>query len=341
MQITNKFMDEFTARIREGGANARLSAKTMPWQTESSLRPLYDLLTDSLDKGSDSKWSEVQAVLDKIPADKKIKYKRAIDFLTAKKGSWDLFHNRVSGWGKFSAADFEEHVTVPGRGATLLIRGEGMTPGDMREIIRNLQVQLPLIHQLASNPKLGPRRDWFAANSLGEVQTALENLDKYLNHRCTRITFKRLHVGMRCDSDVNDPSDVVTRSLAGQVVPTVMLAGEDRPDFRKKDGYLKVPSGIKVFLGPLYWSVRNNYDAILKTPAIYRWMTLAHELTHKVIKTTDKCYELSNCKNIKDSPDAVMCADSWAYFLTEYWKTPDFTLRDAAARRRAAMGYDD
>jgi hypothetical protein len=341
MQITHKFLDDFTAKILECDKGVRLGKKWAPWQTESSLRPIHQLLKGAIDSGTDLPWSEVEQALAKIPADKRVKYRAALDVLESKKAKWDFLKNKVSGFGKFGAADFKEDITIPGRGASLLVRSEGLAPGEMREIIVNLIKLCPLIHQLASNSKLGPRRDWFAQASLPEVDTALQNLDKYLNTRCTRLTFKRVHVGMRCDSNVTDPNDLVTSGLAGQVIPTVMLKGEDRPDYRKPDAYLKVPSGLKIFIGPLYFSVRDKYDAILNTPAIYRFMTLAHELTHKIIKTSDKVYELPNCRAIKDSPDGVMCADSWGYFLTAYANTPDYALRHGAQQRRAAMGYDD
>ena len=336
MQITNKLISDFTAEIYKGDKGARLGSAWAPWQTESSLRPLLLLFQNAVDKDKDLKWSEVEKLLSNIPHDKKQKYKDALDFLTSRKDKWDLLTGtKVKGFAKFPVIDFQEEVTIPGRGASLLIRGEGMIPGDMREIINNMVRLVPAIHQLATNDSLGQRREWFAQQSLQEVKDSLDNLDKYLNTRCERITFKRLHVGMRCDRSV------VTRGLAGQVLPTVMLEGEDRPDYRKPNAYFKVPSGLNIFIGPLYFSVRNNYDAILKTPAIYRFMTLAHELTHKILKTSDKVYELPNCKGIKDSADGVMCADSWGYFLTEYVESAAFTLRQGAQNRRAMMGYDD
>lgn|GEM_PF-3562991 len=341
MRITHKFLEDFKTEVRSGDKGVRLGSATLPWQTESALRPLYLLFSDALEKDKDLRWSEVEAVLSKVPSDKKLKYRQAVDFLQGKKDKWDFFHNRVSGFSRFSVADFERDVTIPGRSAKLLVRGEGLAPGDMEEIIGNLRILCPLIRELAADPKAGPRRDWFAQQSLDEVATSLDNLDQYLNTRCTRLTFKRLHVGMRCDSDVDDPDDLVTRNLAGQVIPTVMLKGEDRPDYRTAGAYLKVPSGLKIFIGPLYFSVRRGYDEILKTPAIYRYMTLAHELTHKIIKTSDKVYELPNCRAIKDTPDAVMCADSWGYFLTAARQTSTQTvMKNAMDKRRRAMGYE-
>jgi hypothetical protein len=335
MQITHKFIEDFTAEIRKCDKGARLGAANFFLQTESSMRPLVKLFSDALVKSTDLPWSEVETAINKIPPDKRQKYKGALDFLASRKDKWDFFLHRVSGFGKFAVPDFDRYISIPGRDAKLRVFGEGLAIGEMEEIIENLRILCPLIHELAVDPNRGPRRDWFAQQSLDEVAASLDNLDKYLNTRCTVLTFKRLHVGMRCDSDVNDPNDVVTKHLAGQVIPTVMLKGEDRPDYRKPGAYLKVPSGLKIFIGPLYFSVKSNYDAILKTPALYRYMTLAHELTHKILKTSDKVYELRNCIRIKDTPDAVACADSWGYFLTA---ARDTSLQNTM---KSAMGYDD
>lgn len=340
MQITYKFMEEFTAEIRKCDKGARLGGARLFLQTESSMRPLMKLFEDALDKGTDLRWSEVDTAIKAIPPDKRQKYKGALDFLASHKDKWDFFHNRVSGFGKFAVPDFDRQISIPGRDAKLRVLGEGLAIGHMEEIIANLRILCPLVHELAVDPKRGPRRDWFAQESLDEVATALDNLDKYLNTRCTVLTFKRLHVGMRCDSNVDDPKDIVTKHLAGQVIPTVMLKGEDRPDYRTAGAYLKVPTGLKIFIGPLYFSVKRNYDAILKTPAIYRYMTLAHELTHKIIKTVDKVYELPNCIGIKDTRKAVKCADSWGYFLTAARDSSlQNTMKSAMDQRRKAMGY--
>ena len=208
---------------------------------------------------------------------------------------------------------YKMSLTVSSRQAPLELRGEGFPSlSFMEEIASNLKIICPLVRELAQGERRGPRRNWFAEQSLPEVQSALVNLDMYLNHKCSCITFKVLHVGNRCDNDR------VESSLAGQVLPTVMLKGEDRPDFRRANGYLQVPSGLRIFLGPLYFSVQANYDAMLTTVAIYRFMTLFHEMTHKIIKTVDVDYELPNCQRIKDSADAIRCADSWGYFLTDY-----------------------
>jgi hypothetical protein len=220
---------------------------------------------------------------------------------------------RIKGhMAKPSGPSFKESVTIEGRKAPLEIRGEGMPEDAMKEIVGFIKSYFPLVREPAGGENVGPRKDWFAGSSQGEVASALKSLNTYLTTKCTTLTFVKLSVGSKCDGgDVED-------TLAGQVLPTVMIDGEDRPDYRKADGYTKVPSGLRIFIGPLYFSVTNNYDAMLKTIVIYRWMTVFHELSHKILKTRDHVYELDNCKNIKGTGDAVQCADSWGYFLTDY-----------------------
>lgn len=248
---------------------------------------------------------ELQVALRNLPPDAKTKYARPLAYLQG------CIQAKIA--KPDESMIFKMSVSISSRQAPLDLRAEGFPSlAFLEEIANNLKIICPLIHELAGPQRPGPRTTWFASESLSEVQSAIINLDQYLNHRCSRLTFKVLAVGNRCDNDE------VEESLAGQVLPTVMLKGQDRPDFRRENGYLQVPSGLRIFLGPLYFSVRTNYDEMLSTVAIYRFMTLFHEMSHKIIKTTDQVYELPKCRAIKDTPKAVMCADSWGYFLTDY-----------------------
>jgi hypothetical protein len=340
MKIATEFLDKFKAKIYEADQGARLGSKSKwaPWQTESSLKPIVDLLGKANERDEDLKWAAVASALRKIPAEKWRKYKSALEFIQVKAPGWDFAQYKTPGFDKFQTITFDQTVPIVGRRASLRVRGEGMTPVDMHEIIANLLTLCQLIKVLASDRNLGSRLEWFAPRSMDEVHHALDNLDQYLHDKCSVLTFKRLAEGMRCDSDVADPG------LSGQVVPSVMLDGEDRPDFRRPDGYKKVPSGLRIFLGPLYFGVKDRYDGMLTSVAIYRFQVLAHELTHKIIKTTDQVYELVNCQAIKSQDLAVMCADSWAYFLTQFMLTRasgEHDVRRAMASRRAALHIDD
>ncbi len=285
--VNPKFDDSIVDNVREGSINYT----GMMQQAKNSSAMQVEI--------------EIQAMLRGFSPDVKAKYANALAYVQGKiKGSLAKPND---------SAVYKMTVSISSRQSPLLLRGEGFPSlAAMEEVSNDLKIICPLVHELAQSEQRGPRLNWFARDSLKEVQSALVNLDKYLNGKCARISFKVLTVGDRCDNDK------VGTGLAGQVLPTVMLKGEDRPDFRQENGYLQVPGGLRIFLGPLYFSVRANYDAILKTVAIYRFMTLFHEMTHKIIKTTDQVYELDNCRAIKDTPRAVMCADSWAYFLTDY-----------------------
>ncbi len=250
----------------------------------------------------------IQILLRNLSQDLKTRYAKALAYIQAKiKGALAR---------PDETAVFKLSIPIASRSSPLDVRGEGFPSlAAIQEVGRNLAIICPLVHDLAKSDHEGPRRNWFAQESLREVHSSIVNLDQYLNRQCTGISFKVLRVGGRCDGETVD------NSLAGQVIRAVMVGHEDRPDYRKQGGYLKVPWGLRIFFGPLYFSVNEHYDAVLKTVAIYRFMTLFHELTHKILRTQDKVYELSNCLSIKDTANAVMCADSWGYFLTEYANT--------------------
>jgi hypothetical protein len=223
--------------------------------------------------------------------------------------------------GKIAKPDesqvFKTSVKLAGRGAPLDLRAEGFPSlAALEEVANNLKIISLLVLQAAGwGERGGPRSDWFAQQSRAEVQSALENLGAYLSHRCERLTFKVLKTGMRCDNGE------MGENVAGQVIPTVMLEGQDDPDLRKENGYLHVPTGLRIFLGPSYLApVAGYYDAVRKTLTISRFMTLFHEMTHKIIGTTDegRTYGYHSCKAIKDTDGAVKCADSWTYFLSAY-----------------------
>lgn len=317
-------IDDYNAALGKAATTATILKRTTLLTRLHTVNPKYDdSIIDHVQEGvnftgnytammQQSKNSralqaeiQLQAALRELSSDLKTKYATAITYAQGKiKGSFA----KPSDNGAYNMT-----VSISSRSAPLIIRGEGFPSlAAIEEVTNNLKLICPMIAELARSERVGPRSNWFAQQSLSEVQSALVNLDQYLNHRCARITFKVLAVGNRCDNKETGAG------LAGKVIPTVMLQGQDRPDFRRENGYLQVSSGLKVFFGPLYLSVRTNYDPMLSTVAIYRFMTLFHELTHKIIKTTDQEYELVNCKNIKDTPRAVMCADSWGYFLTDY-----------------------
>ena len=243
------------------------------------------------------------------------KFEKPLTFLTSQLQG-NLAKPDLSGQkGKFpkpQLASYKETVPFPDR-TPMEIRGEEFfNPTDMHQVMNHLKLICALIHELAKNVRTSPWNNWFPQASYNEVRSAVRNLDLFLSTKCSGITYRKLVTGKRCDNDV------VKTSLAGQVVPNVMLPGVSRQDYRLAGGNTNVQSGLRIFFGPLYFSVKEGYDALLDTVPIYRFMTHFHELTHKILKTRDHRYELKNCQAEKNNPDAVECADSWGYYLVDY-----------------------
>jgi hypothetical protein len=217
---------------------------------------------------------------------------------------------------KFSKPDesavFKMPVTVSSRSTPLDLWGEGIPSlAVMEEIASNLKIICPLVKELAESKEPGPWRFWFARDSLGEVRLALKNMDLYLNQRCERISFRVLKVGDRCDAADVEEGD------AGQIITTVAAEGEDRQDFRGENGHLMVPSGLRIFLLPYYFSP-TKVDEIRSSAENFRFCTLCHELSHKIVDTVDVVYGLDSCRRIQFSPEAARNADNWCFFLADY-----------------------
>jgi len=143
-------------------------------------------------------------------------------------------------------------------------------------------------------------------------------IDKYLNEKCTQITFVKKEGGATVDD-----AKVMLNDY-GQVIPQV----EEHKD--PKD-LSHVQSGLRIFILPYFW-------AVPKEKAHYeRVNTVYHEISHKVLGTTDSCYGAEACKALATwtagSPpsalkkyvekrgtsigDQIYCADSYGYFMAD------------------------
>ncbi|MGI4853056.1 MAG: hypothetical protein ACRYF4_03290 [Janthinobacterium lividum] len=253
---------------------------------------------------------DMQKARNGIPAPQKLKYAQILTALDTWLGGKGFGPGQFD--GKKPGFAYNEMVAIPGRAPLKVIAEDFASQQDVHEIVAHLKLICKIVAEMNQRPSETPWNEWFPKPAYSEVCSSLKNLDSYLNSKCQLMTYRQLTVGKRCDNSA------VKKGLAGQVVPNIVMPGFERGDFRKEGGNVHVQSGLRVFFGPLYFSVKTNYDPMLKTVTIYRFMTHFHELTHKILKTLDKVYELDNCKKIKGSADAVMCADTWAYYLTDY-----------------------
>lgn len=126
-----------------------------------------------------------------------------------------------------------------------------------------------------------------------------EKLSDYMNNRCQVISFVKKIVGQTVDS-----AKVETHDLA-QVMRSCFGHGKD--DF--------VPSGVRVYVlgqGLINQTVNEQFN------------TIVHELSHRVVGTTDfiggrSIYGRSAALQLarENSAGAVDCAENWGYFYQE------------------------
>ena len=141
---------------------------------------------------------------------------------------------------------------------------------------------------------------WFGASATGAGTNASDCLAKrqkmsdYVLRQCQVITFVKKLYGKKVDK-----AEVVEGDLA-QVMRSCF--GND------PDGF--VPSGVRIYvLG----------NGLIEQDAHERFNTITHELSHRVIDTTDWVYgkqeslDLATTKPAK----AADCAENWGYFYQE------------------------
>ncbi|WP_020483713.1 M35 family metallo-endopeptidase [Methylomonas sp. MK1] len=153
---------------------------------------------------------------------------------------------------------------------------------------------------------------WFGSEATpghsryAEFDLKRKTMSTYLNNKCTRLTYVKKQVGQYVDScEVEN----------GDLAQVISSAFEDHPAGSVPDF---VPSGLRVFiLG----------DTLVEqvTPR-RRFHTMAHEVTHRVISTSDHWYGEQNCldKASKNSPKCLSCAANWGWFYAD--------VRDAVAK---------
>lgn len=137
-----------------------------------------------------------------------------------------------------------------------------------------------------------------------DFDTKRKKMNEYLNEKCNVITFK----GRNLD---NVPKDAFAfmrqccwQAESGGTIFRGAMTLNTQSDF--------LPSGTRVHLFPA------NFMAL---KADGQFNTIAHELTHRVIATTDKpegnnVYGWAAAKALRDKSSelALKCAENWGYF---------------------------
>lgn len=194
-------------------------------------------------------------------------------------------------------------------------------PANLQAEIKRLVVEIPAVLRMSFQNKWGAdyREKWFGERDTVPLLNMLSSVDKYLNDKCTRLTFVKVAGGHY-----------------GAVWPTVVAENETVDDFKKGMGYLLVPSGQRIDLADAYItpetesSGQQGGESGLYTVPLQRVNTIFHEMTHKILKTDDvvfpgtntECYGETLCKDLRTlHPSlAINNADNWGFYIAECFK---------------------
>ncbi len=165
----------------------------------------------------------------------------------------------------------------------------------------------PILNKLAKDAAGGgggkALETWFGVEGkTPQMLTKLKAFDSFLNTQCMRLTFVVKPLGATVDC-----AEVVQGDLA-QVIRN--LPGDDGKHF--------LPSGIRVFVLPGF--------AGQSRPEAFN--TLAHEVSHRVLNTTDnplvngvpkQTYGKRAAQSLAASNGAaaMTCAENWGYFFMD------------------------
>jgi hypothetical protein len=180
------------------------------------------------------------------------------------------------------------------------IRWEGVTSdeqGKMEVALASLNKVLQFSLTVGDNRIL----PWFGSSALkgGPNYKAFDarrnKMAKYVKDQCTLLTFVKKIAGLTVDCAEVESGDIaqVIRSSFGNTF--------DEGAF--------VPSGLRVFLLPSFALV----------PPRRHFHTLTHELTHRVLLTTDWWYGEANCqqKAKVNDPKCLDTAANWGWFYAD------------------------
>jgi hypothetical protein len=146
------------------------------------------------------------------------------------------------------------------------------------------------------------RTRWFGSHNANNPSLfkKLLAMDRYLNQRCVRLTFVAKAVGQKVDCATVEDDDFAQMMR----LPTDPVTGERF-----------VPSGARVYLLPSF----------ADQSASEKFNTVCHELSHRVLATTDfpggeEIYGRDDALGLAGRPGddlAVTCAENWGYFYME------------------------
>ena len=137
---------------------------------------------------------------------------------------------------------------------------------------------------------------WFGNAAIGSkaFNDKREKMKDYVLNRCQVMTFVKKLYGKKVDAAEVEEGDFA------QVIRSCF--GNDPTGF--------VPSGVRIYVLGTGMIDQDSHE---------RFNTITHELTHRVIGTTDWVYGKKSSLKLaqKNSAKALDCAENWGYFYQE------------------------
>ncbi len=135
-------------------------------------------------------------------------------------------------------------------------------------------------------------------------------MSEYLGQQCTSLTFVNKVIGDVIDKAKCEHGDIA--QVIGGAFKTKSVAGQ-RAQLTEPDGF--VPSGLRIFVHPGFMT-RSSGAA---RPFDNQFNTLMHEISHRVIATTDHWYGEGSSLDAAQRNNALVvdCAENWGFFYAD------------------------
>lgn len=137
-----------------------------------------------------------------------------------------------------------------------------------------------------------------------------KKMSGYLGKQCSSLTFVNKVIGDIVDNAPCEHGDIA--QVINGAFKTKTVLGQ-RSRLTEADGF--VPSGLRIFMHPGFMT-RSSGAA---RPFDNQFNTLMHEISHRVIATTDHWYGEGSALDAAQHNNAlaVDCAENWGYFYAD------------------------
>lgn len=188
-------------------------------------------------------------------------------------------------------------------------------------------------------------RKWFGASNYHGAVFLQKNFFDYFTKRCTNVTVASAGVhkqnyigyvypnplmGLRPGnaSSISKDHHFININKAA-TASKKFTANETKRSYQMANGYLRVPSGIKVYFTPKFKAFDSSNEKAFGNhyKNCYILRCLFHEISHKVLWTDDHAYGYIKCVGLGEdgnvdgvgSETALYNADNWGFYMANLY----------------------